>query len=330
MALSADGTGDYVEYTLPSVPAGTYTLKMRYKGHPNRGTLQARVDGTNIGSTLDQYATTSTYPEHTFGNVTFASAGTHVVRLTVTGRNAAAGAYTLSSDTFTLVGQAAPAPAVADPTFTPPAGTYSSTQTVTIASSTTGATIRYTTNGSNPTSTTGTMYSGPITIASTTTLKAIAYKSGMTDSAVSTAAYTITVPATYFREAEALTRTSTGATTALQTDTNSSGDTWVALSADGVGDYVEYTLPSVPAGTYTVKMRYKGHPNRGILSLRVDGTQIGSTLDQYDPNSVYPEWTFGTVTFSTTGNHVIRLTVTGRNAAAGAYTISADTFTLTP
>jgi hypothetical protein len=76
---------------------------MRYKGHPNRGILQARVNGTNVGGTLDQYATTSTYPEHTFGAVTVASTGNVVIRLTVTGRNAAAGAYTLSSDTFSLI-----------------------------------------------------------------------------------------------------------------------------------------------------------------------------------------------------------------------------------
>jgi hypothetical protein len=243
MALSADGTGDYVEYTLPSVPAGTYTLKMRYKGHPNRGTLQARVDGTNIGSPLDQYATTSTYPEHTFGNVTFASAGTHVVRLTVTGRNAAAGAFTLSSDNFTLV---------------------------------------------------------PVTVSP------------------------INV------EAEDLARTSTGATTALQTDAATSGGEWMALSADGTGDYVEYTIPNVAAGSYTLKMRYKGHPNRGILQARVNGTNVGGTLDQYATTSAYPEHTFGTVTVASTGNVVIRLTVTGRNAAAGAYTLSSDTFSLIP
>ena len=30
------------------------------------------------------------------------------------------------------------------------------------------------------------------------------------------------------------------------------------------------------------------------------------------------------------GNHVIRLTVTGKNPAAGAFTLSADKFTLAP
>ena len=134
----------------------------------------------------------------------------------------------------------------------------------------------------------------------------------------------------YIREAESLSRTSTGAPTAPQTDDNTSGGTWIALSADGVGDFVEYTLPGVPAGTYTVKMMFKAHPNRGILSLKVDGAALGGTVDQYAATAQYPEASFGPITFATTGNHVIRLTVTGKNAAAGAFTLSADKFTLAP
>lgn len=97
---------------------------------------------------------------------------------------------TVTSATYTIT--SSPPPQVAAPTFSPAAGTYSSAQNVTLSSSTSGATIRYTTNGTAPTSSSGTVYSGAISIASTTTLKAIAYKSGMTDSNVSSATYTIT------------------------------------------------------------------------------------------------------------------------------------------
>src|SRR5258708_2423819 len=89
--------------------------------------------------------------------------------------------------------QAPPTP-VAAPTFSPAAGTYTSAQSVTISSTTSGAAIRYTTDGSTPTSTTGTVYTSAVSIGSTTTLKAIAYKSGMTDSAVTSGTYTITPP----------------------------------------------------------------------------------------------------------------------------------------
>jgi hypothetical protein len=95
---------------------------------------------------------------------------------------------TVSSATYTIT-----APQVAAPTFSPGGGSYSTAQTVTISSTTSGASIRYTTDGSTPTSTTGTLYSGPVTISVTTTLKAIAYASGMTDSTVTSATYTIGV-----------------------------------------------------------------------------------------------------------------------------------------
>ena len=72
----------------------------------------------------------------------------------------------------------------ATPTFSPAAGTYSSTQTVTISTATSGASIRYTTDGSTPSETAGTLYSSPVTVSATTTLKAIAYESGMIDSSI--------------------------------------------------------------------------------------------------------------------------------------------------
>jgi hypothetical protein len=51
------------------------------------------------------------------------------------------------------------------------------------------ASIRYTTDGSLPTPTTGTVYNGPITIAKTTILRAIAYQAGYTSSNVDTQTY---------------------------------------------------------------------------------------------------------------------------------------------
>ena len=80
----------------------------------------------------------------------------------------------------------------ATPTFSPAAGTYTEAQNVTISTTTSGANIRYTTDGSNPTSTSGTLYTGAIPVSATTTIKAIAYKEGNNDSQVATATYTIT------------------------------------------------------------------------------------------------------------------------------------------
>jgi hypothetical protein len=82
-------------------------------------------------------------------------------------------------------------PPVAAPVFNPPAGSYTSAQTVTLSTGTPGAWMRYTTDGSTPTQSSGILYSGPIPVSSTTTIQAMACASGMTDSAVGSAAYTI-------------------------------------------------------------------------------------------------------------------------------------------
>jgi hypothetical protein len=79
---------------------------------------------------------------------------------------------------------------VAAPTFSPAAGTYPTAQTVTISTSTSGATIRYTVDGSTPTAS-STLYSGPISVPTSRTVKAIGLKPGQPNSAVTTAAYVI-------------------------------------------------------------------------------------------------------------------------------------------
>lgn len=86
-------------------------------------------------------------------------------------------------------------PAAATPTFSVAAGIYTSVQTVSISSSTAGATIYYTTNGVAPTIS-STVYSGPITVSSTETIEAVAVASGYTMSSVASVTYTINLPAT--------------------------------------------------------------------------------------------------------------------------------------
>ena len=95
---------------------------------------------------------------------------------------------------------------VGAPTANPTAGTYSENQSVTLTSSTEGASIYYTTDGSEPTITGGVPggttaeYTAPIAVTGTegqsvtTTIKAIAVKNGMQDSSVETFTYTIQIP----------------------------------------------------------------------------------------------------------------------------------------
>ncbi|MCH9022768.1 MAG: CotH kinase family protein, partial [Planctomycetes bacterium] len=78
---------------------------------------------------------------------------------------------------------------VADTKFSVDRGFYDASFSVIITSATPGATIRYTTSGSAPTETSGTVYSGPISIATTTTLRAAAFKAGFQPTNVDTQTY---------------------------------------------------------------------------------------------------------------------------------------------
>ena len=79
---------------------------------------------------------------------------------------------------------------VATPEFSVASGAVNSGTSVTISCSTEGAKIYYTTDGSDPTAS-STEYTAAISVTAAVTLKAIAVKSGMNDSAVASASYTI-------------------------------------------------------------------------------------------------------------------------------------------
>lgn len=82
---------------------------------------------------------------------------------------------------------------VSDPVFSPGGGTFMGSVSVTLKSSTAGATIRYTTNGSNVTSSSP-IYSSALVLSNSTTIKAKAFKSGIADSAQVTAVFTEVYP----------------------------------------------------------------------------------------------------------------------------------------
>ncbi len=83
---------------------------------------------------------------------------------------------------------------VANPEFIPEGGTYYYDQIVSITCITPDALIKYTLDGSIPSQINGILYSTPITISQTSTVKAVAYKSGFSDSAVVTAEYIMLPP----------------------------------------------------------------------------------------------------------------------------------------
>ncbi|MGA3008461.1 MAG: choice-of-anchor tandem repeat GloVer-containing protein, partial [Opitutaceae bacterium] len=175
---------------------------------------------------------------------------------------------------FTLVvwTVAVRATTAAAPTFSPVAGTYSNAQSVTITSTTSGASIRYTTDGSTPTETVGTLYGSPVSISATTTLKAIAYKTGDTDSTVTTGVYTLTAAAPTFSpvagtytsgQSTTIKSTTTGASIRYTTDGSAPSSTTGTLYGSPVSIGVTTTLKAIAyktgynnstitSGTYTI------------------------------------------------------------------------------
>lgn len=135
--------------------------------------------------------------------------------------------------------------------------------------------IRYTTDGSEPTKTTGTVYSAPIAITTATTLKAIAVKDGGV-SEVASASYTINVATPECNLASTgnylagagLTLTSAGNTIYYNMTTNGSDPATPTSSS------TEYTGPiSLSSGTVKIKaIAYDAYGNTsGVLTRTVYG-----------------------------------------------------------
>jgi alpha-tubulin suppressor-like RCC1 family protein len=155
---------------------------------------------------------------------------------------------TVTSGAYTI------GPLVTAPVFSPSPGSYTSAQDITMTTSTPGAAIRYTTDGSTPTDTSGTVYAAPVHLAASTTLKAVAYRTGWTTSDVTSGEYVIaqtvaapafSVPPGMYASAKdvSITTATTGATIRYTTDGSTPTDTVGTL----------YTAPVRVARSLTLK-----------------------------------------------------------------------------
>lgn len=81
-------------------------------------------------------------------------------------------------------------PAAAAPALSPAPGVYASARSVTLTSSTPGAAIHYTLDGSRPTAASA-VHAGPVAVGTSAVLKAIARAPGFSDSPVSTGLYVV-------------------------------------------------------------------------------------------------------------------------------------------
>ncbi|MFP9099745.1 beta strand repeat-containing protein [Flavobacterium sp. RHBU_24] len=194
----------YFEFTL--TPGSGYEIDL------TSFVYTAQASNTSINSfafrsSLDGY--TSNIGTPTVSGATISLSGTNYQNLTsaITFRfyawGAGAAGNTFSINDFTFNGSVSLASApgqVITPEITASGtangtDTFWSTASITLSTTTPGASIYYTTDGSTPT-TGSTPYTVPFAINATSTIKAIAVASGLTDSAVASKTITITTPPT--------------------------------------------------------------------------------------------------------------------------------------
>ena len=165
-------------------------------------TATATLTITNNGNTTLTVSSIS-YPTGFSGAWSGAIAAGGAQNVTVTFAPAAVASYngkitvnsgaTSGTNTLTVSGTGVAAAVVATPTITPADGTFTNSVKVTVSCSTTKAVLRYTVNGSEPTSHSPVCAKAGLTITTNTTLKVKAFK-GTNTSATATATFVIYVP----------------------------------------------------------------------------------------------------------------------------------------
>jgi len=170
-------------------PQGTFALTVSTAG----ALTGSGYNNSNTPATaISPSGTVTTAGAATF-NVTFTNQ--HKFTGTFTSTGASGNFYetdgTTVKGTWSATKNAVTPQTVAAPVITPAGGTFTASQSVTITCATSGVTIKYTTDGTTPSSSAGNTYSAAITVSATSVIKAVAIKSGMTDSSVTLASFTI-------------------------------------------------------------------------------------------------------------------------------------------
>ncbi len=276
-ANSATGTA---LYTL-NATAPTFT--------PNGGPLTAvqtiTLATTTAGASI-RYTTNGTAPT--------ASSTLYAAPFTLSGPATVKAATFKAGWTTSGVTSAAFTTTVATPTFSPVAGTYAANQTVTI-STTPGAAIRYTTNGTTPTAS-STLYTAPVAITQTTTLKAIGILSGWTNSLVGTAAYTMAASAPTFTPSSG----------------NLPSGQSIAMATATTGGAIRYTTngttPTASSTLYSAPISISAPITLKAATFKTGWTTSGVTTAAFTPTVATP--TFSPVAGTYNANQTVTISTT--------------------
>jgi hypothetical protein len=241
----------------------TFSLASATYSSPQTVAISATTAGSHIFYTTDG-TTPSIYSNYYRGPFTVSTTTTVRAIATVTGMTNSA----VNSATYTI-STTSTANTAAMPIFSLAGGSYASAQTVSMSDATAGATIRYTTDGSTPTAGSA-VYSGPLVVSGTTTLRAIATASGYTNSAVNSATYTITATTT------PPANTAVTPTFSLASGTYSAAQT-LAISAATAGSHIFYTTDGTTPSIYSTYYRGPFTVSSGTTTVRAIVTVTGMT-----------------------------------------------------
>ena len=207
---------------------------------------------------------------------------------------------------------------VATPVISPGSTSATGPVTVSMSCATSGATIRYTTNGSDPTSS-STVYGGSFTQGSSATVKARAFKSGMSDSAVASATYTIITPD--FANNNFANRAAIGASGGTVTGSNVS-----ATKESGEPNHAGYTGGKsvwwtwTPSANGTATISTAGSNFDTLLAVYTGGAVSGLTQVANGSNDDYTGTT-SQVTISVTAGVAYQIAVDGYGGASGSISL---------
>jgi len=209
------------------------------------------------------------------------------------------------------------------PAITPGTGAYASAQSVTLSTTTGSATIRYTTDGTEPTAG-STPYAAALSVAETGTLKARTYRSGWTPSESTHASYWISA-GTVATPTTAPAGGAHSAPVAVTLATSTAGAT-IRYTLDGTaptGQAAVYLYPFLVSSTTTVKAQaFKaGHTPSGVTTTTYDIDAAGATATPAISPAGGRFATAQTVTITGPGGATLRYTTDGTEPTTSSPTI---------
>lgn len=276
-------------YLIGSTAAPTFTPPAGAYPATQNVTLASTTPGASIHYTLDGTVPTTTSSKYTTSIEV--SSGKTIQAIAVADGMAPS---PVSSATY-LIGS------TAAPTFTPPGGSYASTQLVSMASTTKGATIFYTIDGTPPT-TKSTVYTEPVSVSKGTVLQAIATAPGLANSSISTSSYLIG---------------SANPPTFLPLGGNYLTPQWVKIASTTPGTSVYYTTDGTDPTTGSTLFKDSLHVTSGmtIKAIATGGGVSGSPV----ASATYVIGTAGTPTFTpAAGTYATAQLVTLSSSLEGA------------